>query len=73
MPVLKELFGIRQEYFSKTIDEIDKVEIQKEKLKGDLDPIIQKQESVYIAEEINDMVQVPVYDKEEINTIERTI
>ncbi|KLE15987.1 hypothetical protein AAT22_08565 [Clostridium sp. C8] len=73
LPVLENIFGIRQEYFSKTIDEIDKLEIQKEKLKIDLNPIIKKQESVYIAEDINDLVQVPVYDKEEINTIERTI
>lgn len=73
LPVLEDIFGIRQEYFSKTIDEIDKLEIQKEKLKIDLNPIIKKQESVYIAEDINDLVQVPVYDKEEINTIERTI
>lgn len=73
LPVLENIFGIRQEYFSKTIDEIDKLEIQKEKLKIDLNPIIKEQESVYIAEDINDMVEVPVYDKEEINTIERTI
>ena len=73
LPVLEELFAINSDYFNKNIDEVDKLEIQKEKLKRDLNPIIKKQESVYIAEDINDMVQIPVYDKEEINTIERTI
>ena len=73
LPVLKELFGINGDYFNKNINEVDKLEIQKEKLKRDLNPIIKKQELVYIAEDINDMVQIPVYDKEEINTIERTI
>lgn len=73
LPVLEELFGINSDYFNKNIDEVDKLEIQKEKLKRDLNPIIKKQESVYIAEDTNDMAYVPVYDKEEINTIERTI
>lgn len=73
LPVLEEIFGINADYFKKNIDEVDKLEIQKEKLKRDLNPIIKKQESVYIAEDINDIVQIPVYDKEEINTIERTI
>lgn len=73
LPVLEELFGINSDYFNKNIDEIDKLEIQKEKLKRDLNPIIKKQESVYIAEDVNDMAYVPVYDKEEINIIERTI
>lgn len=73
LPVLEELFGINVDYFNKNIDEVDRLEIQKEKLKRDLNPIIKKQELVYIAEDINDMVQIPVYDKEEINTIERTI
>ena len=73
LPVLEELFGINSDYFNKNIDEVDKLEIQKEKLKRDLNPIIKKQESVYRVEDINDMVEIPVYDKEEINTIERTI
>lgn len=73
LPVLEELFGINQEYFSKNIDEIDKLEIQKEKLKRELNPIIKKHQSVYMADTVNEMVQVPVYDKEEINSLERTI
>lgn len=73
LPVLEELFSIKQEYFNKDIDEIDKLEIQKEKLKNELNPIIEKQQSVYIGEDINTMVNMPIYNKEEINTIERTI
>ena len=73
LPILEELFGIKQEYFNKEIDEIDKLEIQKEKLKKELNPIIEKQQSVYIGEDINAMVNIPIYNKEEINTIERVI
>ena len=73
IPILEEYFGIDKDYFNKNIDEIDKLEIQKEKLKRDLNPIIKEQQSVYIADEVNDMVKRPVYDKEEINTLERTI
>ncbi|MDY3208820.1 hypothetical protein ACEE21_10300 [Clostridium baratii] len=73
IPILEEYFGINKDYFNKNIDEIDKLEIQKEKLKRDLNPIIKEQQSVYIADEVNDMVKRPVYDKEEINTLERTI
>lgn len=73
LPILEDIFGINSNYFNKNIDEVDRLEIQKEKLKRDLNPIIKKQESVYRAEDINDMVQIPVYDKEEINVIERTI
>lgn len=73
IPILEEYFGINKDYFNKNIDEIDKLEIQKEKLKRDLNPIIKEQQSVYIADEVNDIVKRPVYDKEEINTLERTI
>lgn len=73
IPILEEYFGINKDYFNKNIDEIDKLEIQKEKLKKDLNPIIKEQQSVYIADEVNDIVKRPLYDKEEINTLERTI
>ena len=73
LPVLEDIFGIGQEYFSKDLTEIDKLEIQKEKLKKDLKPIIKKYEQQFIIGKVNDIVEVPVYDKEEINTIERDI
>jgi len=73
LPILEETFGIKKEYFNKEIDEIDKLEIQKEKLKRDLKPVIKKYEQQFIIGEANDIVEVPVYDKEEINSIERNI
>lgn len=73
LPILEELFGLNREYFIKELDEIDQLEIQKEKLKMELKPVIKKQEQQFSIGEINDIVEVPIYDKEEINTIERDI
>lgn len=73
LPVLEELFGIKQEYFIRELTEIEKLEIQKEKLKKDLNPVIEKHEQQFMIGEINDLVEVPVYDKEEMNKIEKTI
>lgn len=73
LPVLEELFGIDQYYFGRELTEIDQLEIQKEKLKQDLKPVIKKHEQQFSLGEINDLVEVPIYDKEEMNTIERDI
>lgn len=73
LPILEELFRIKQEYFIKELNEIEKLEIQKEKLKKDLNPVIKKHEQQFLIGEVNDLVEVPIYDKEEINTMERTI
>lgn len=73
LPILEEIFKIDKEYFSKELTEIDKLEIQKEKLKQDLKPIISKKEQEFSIGEINDIIEKPIYDKEEINTIEREI
>ena len=73
LPILEKLFGIKQEYFTKELNEIEKLEIQKEKLKKDLNPVIKKHEQQFSIGEVNDLVEVPIYDKEEINTMERTI
>lgn len=73
LPVLEELFEVDREVFSRELDEIEKLEIQKEKLKNDLKPVITKHEKRYKSGEVNDLVDIPIYDKEEINTIERDI
>ncbi|MBS4536778.1 hypothetical protein GOQ29_14235 [Clostridium sp. D2Q-14] len=73
LPILEEFFGLNQEYFNKELSEIEKLEIQKEKLKKDLKPVIKKHEEQFVIGEVNDLVDVPVYDKEEINSIERSI
>jgi len=73
LPILEKLFGIKQECFMKELNEIEKLEIQKEKLKKDLNPIIKEYEEQFLIGEVNDLVKVPIYDKEEINSMERTI
>ncbi|NYS75869.1 helix-turn-helix domain-containing protein [Bacillus cereus] len=73
LPVLEELFGLNSEYFIKELNEIERLEIQKEKLKRELKPVIKSQDMHFMIGDINDLVEVPVYDKEEINTMERAI
>lgn len=73
LPVLEEYLGIEQHYFSKELSEIEKLEIQKEKLKKDLEPVIMKHEQRFESNSDRDLVDVPIYDKEELNTIERDI
>lgn len=73
LPILSELFGIDEEYFIKELTEVEKLEIQKEKLKQDLTPVIKNHVQHFLIGDVNDIVEVPVYDKEEINTIERSI
>ena len=73
LPILEEIFGLNQVYFSKTLTEMGKLEIQKEKLKEELKPVIEKHEQQFMIGQVNDLVEVPVYDKEEMNAIERSI
>lgn len=73
LPILEDIFTIKRDYFIKELNEIEKLEIQKEKLKRDLKPVIKKHEQQFLIGEANDLVEVPVYDKEELNTIDRTI
>ncbi|MFD4852267.1 helix-turn-helix domain-containing protein [Bacillus mycoides] len=73
LPVLEELFGLPSEYFIKELNEIEKLEIQKEKLRRELKPVIKSHDMQFMIGDINDLVEVPVYDKEEINTMERAI
>lgn len=73
LPILEELFGVKAEYFTKELSEIEKLELQKEKLKKDLNPVIEKHKQQFLIGEVNDLVDVPIYDKEEINKMERTI
>ena len=73
LPVLEDIFGIDSTYFSKEVTEIDQLEIQKEKLKRELKPVVKKFEQQFSLGDINDLVAVPVYDKEEMNAIERDI
>ncbi len=73
LPILVDIFGVEEEYFIKELSDVEKLEIQKEKLKQDLKPVIKNHEQQFLIGEVNDIVGVPVYDKEEMNTIERNI
>lgn len=73
LPILEKEFGLSSEYFTRDLDEIDKLEIQKEKLKKELNPLIKEYDMQFKIGEVNDLVQVPIYDKDEINQIEQDI
>ena len=49
------------------------MEIQKEKLKKELNQIIEKHDQKFNIGEVNDFVKLSIYDIEEINYLERTI
>lgn len=72
LPTLEEIFGLKSEYFTKELDEIEKLEIQKEKLKIELEPIIKSHKTI-LKSGANELEKAPVYNKNEINTIERDI
>lgn len=72
LPILEEIFSVNAEYFTKELDEIEKLEIQKEKLKTDLQPIIKNHRTI-LKDGADKLEKVPVYDKHEINAIERDI
>ncbi len=72
LPTLEKLFHVDGATLSGELNEIDKLEIQKEKLKAELKPIIERQEQV-LSRGGEKLESVPVYDQEEINKIERNI
>jgi len=72
LPILQELFHVDTSYFNKELTEIEKLEIQKEKLKFELQPIIKGHKQI-LEEGASKLKEVPVYDQEEINKIERSI
>ena len=73
LPILENLFGVDSDTFGHELTEIEKLEIQKEKLKKDLKPVIKRHEEQFAVGETNELIKVPVYDREEMNTIERDI
>ncbi|WP_040205923.1 helix-turn-helix domain-containing protein [Neobacillus jeddahensis] len=74
LPVLEEMFEINAVYFSKELTDLEKLELQKEKLKRDLKPVVESHRSQFTLNEKQDfLVDVPVYDREEMNTMERSI
>ena len=74
LPVLEELFHIPAMYFQKELTDLDKLEIQKEKLKQDLQPVVEWHETKFtLNQESEYLTEFPIYDKEEMNAIERSI
>ncbi|WHY86982.1 helix-turn-helix domain-containing protein [Neobacillus novalis] len=74
LPVLEEMFEITAAYFSKELTDLDKLEIQKEKLKRDLKPVVENHRLQFVLDKEADyLVAVPVYNQEEMNTMERSI
>lgn len=73
IPVLEEMFNLKGEYFQKELTEIEKLEIQKEKLKKDLNPQITSTKEKFQIGETNSFIEVPIYNKKEMNQIEKDI
>lgn len=73
LPILEELFQVDNDLLSRELTELEKLEIQKEKLKKDLQPVITKHEKRFQIDEGSNLVDIPIYDKEEINIIESDI
>ncbi|WPC42923.1 helix-turn-helix transcriptional regulator [Clostridium sp. JS66] len=70
LPILAEMFKIPEYMFQKEIDDIDKLVIQKEKLKMELNPeIIGYDLRLNVRGDV-DIVDKPIYDIEEMNDLE---
>lgn len=70
LPMLSSIFKVPQEYFQKELSEVDKLELQKNKLKENLKPVIIGYDTHLILGENADLVQTPIYSSVEINEIE---
>lgn len=73
LPILSEIFGgLDEKYFQKELDDIDRLIIQKEKLKKELKPKI-KEYGMRLAfsddPEKTDLEQIPIYEQKELNDI----
>ncbi len=73
LPVLEEMFDLDSSYFTKELTEVDKLEIQKLKIKKELKPIVNNYNMEFDISEQKEMIKKPIYDKEEMNTIENSI
>lgn len=72
LPQLEELFKVNSKFFEKELTEIEKLEIQKEKLKTELNPLITLTEKNYDLNSKSFEI-TEIYNKEEINKIEYDI
>ncbi|KOY66340.1 YdaS family helix-turn-helix protein [Clostridium sporogenes] len=72
LPVLSKMFNVPEEYFQKEINDIDKLIIQKEKLKMELKPSINEYQ-LRFSVDTKDLEEEPVYNFNELNQIELEI
>lgn len=73
LPILSEMFGVDEDYFQKELSDIDKLIIQKEKLKRELKPEIVRYDQQLMIGDNADIVEKPIYNAAEINDIELEI
>lgn len=73
LPYLSDLFGIEESYFQRELDDLDKLYMQKEKIKKDLKPIIIRNDMGLSLGKDADFIDVQIYDREEMNKIELEI
>jgi plasmid maintenance system antidote protein VapI len=73
LPILSEMFGVAEEYFQKELNDIDKLIIQKEKLKRQLKPEIIRYDQQLMIGDNADIIEKPIYNTEVINEIELEI
>lgn len=72
LPILAEHFALSEEYFQKELNEIDRLIIQKEKIKKEVKPIIIGYEMQLSLECENepDLIDKPLYDVKEMGKVE---
>lgn len=73
LPKLSEMFNVPEEYFQKEMNEVDKLIIQKEKLKKELTPKITGYNQQLMIGDNADIVEKPVYNTKVMNEIELEI
>lgn len=73
LPMLSEMFGVDEEYFQKELNDIDKLIIQKEKLKRELKPEIIRYDQQLMIGDNADIIEKPIYNTDVINDIELEI
>lgn len=73
LPTLSEIFGINEEYFQKELSDIDKLIIQKEKLRREIKPEIIGYDNQLMLGENAGLIQKPIYNTKVINEIELEI
>lgn len=73
LPTLSEMFGIEEQYFQKDLDEIDKLVIQKEKLKKELNAQVVEYDTQLEISPNTDLVEKPIYNAQVVNDIDKEI